>query len=783
MESDQSNDFINEICKDMIATALEAIGQMVRNIRGELIKPVWAPWHDNSETMPLVYKGQGSLITAADNLPWINAKELAHNGFFNHRTTKEGKTNTRRSVSIRILYNGLDSERETIRKNLQESIRNRDKDAQVWLSRLQTCANPSKVGRIFYSTASFDLSPIAKRISNVIYKETNRPIEITIVAESAFEDEKERKTWYETHDTTTAEAKEELSLRKVPTIYCEAKWTTVVGLHFLQAFSSNPPTKYLTNATEQRFVPTPGALVCYNPKRQFQAYLTDTAKLTANAHTIITVPGFNAESFFNPLSLDPKNPFHGMSPYTILNAMPRNNTDKLPAFFQIGKVTKEKEIHAICIPALSSIAAAYGRKAVHYLAAKLEEIGGKAYLDRILTPEAVVEISQYKYDLTNHEVKPIDIEIPDDNEESKGLQGWEQVENPLMKIAQVQEYEEVGSVVSKLAVRQFKARSALSPTPKIKQTEQKNPQLTYKETKAKVKLALKAVSKSKFGTHDLTNDIKGSDIKVIPTLEGLLGGKGKTAFDRDHIPIIYRILHRFCIAKKLYRPEFKEETESSREKHHTEKEDNTVITKESNNTTFTKNSNEGSDVTEGVDKTEDKDYNENEINEKKDEEIEDTKEEKEETPNEEERKGELDEMTTMSGITAVPLQNPTNLEVILNKENTGNGDDNTVISAMTGAGSGNEEHNTNRDSLSTMVNDTKAMLIHTGSESDDDNSVLTSFTEQEADNMSMMTDFKANNSTSGSEEQDSMSKEDEEQSSQDDGGNRKDPDFRKGGVR
>eukprot|EP00957_Ditylum_brightwellii_P072445 5505387-Ditylum_brightwellii.AAC.1 len=67
---------------------------------------------------------------------------------------------------------------------------------------------------------------------------------------------------------------------------------------------------------------------------------------------------------------------------------------------------------------------------------------------------------------------------------------------------------------------------------------------------------------------------------------------------------------------------------------------------------------------------------------------------------------------------------------------------------MTGAGSGNEEHNTYRDSLSTMVNNTKAMLIHTGSESDDDNSVLTSFTDQEADNMSMMTDFKADNSTS-----------------------------------
>eukprot|EP00957_Ditylum_brightwellii_P120631 9202203-Ditylum_brightwellii.AAC.1 len=61
--------------------------------------------------------------------------------------------------------------------------------------------------------------------------------------------------------------------------------------------------------------------------------------------------------------------------------MPRIDTDPPPAFYQIGKVFKEKEIHVICIPLLSSIAATCGRKAIYYLAAKLSSMGGKAYLD------------------------------------------------------------------------------------------------------------------------------------------------------------------------------------------------------------------------------------------------------------------------------------------------------------------------------------------------------------------------------------------------------------------
>eukprot|EP00957_Ditylum_brightwellii_P185101 14095652-Ditylum_brightwellii.AAC.1 len=74
----------------------------------------------------------------------------------------------------------------------------------------------------------------------------NLPIEASIAMEAAFEDDSERKRWYNSHNLNDKDDKEELALRKVPTIYCESKYATALALHIHHAFSSNPPKKYLT---------------------------------------------------------------------------------------------------------------------------------------------------------------------------------------------------------------------------------------------------------------------------------------------------------------------------------------------------------------------------------------------------------------------------------------------------------------------------------------------------------------------------------------------------------
>eukprot|EP00957_Ditylum_brightwellii_P037491 2835371-Ditylum_brightwellii.AAC.1 len=72
-----------------------------------------------------------------------------------------------------------------------------------------------------------------------------------------------------------------------------------------------------------------------------------------------------------------ENLFHHITPHTILSNMPQSDTDSLSAFFQIGKVAREKEIQVMCILSVSSIAAAYRIKVVHYLAATIENQGRK----------------------------------------------------------------------------------------------------------------------------------------------------------------------------------------------------------------------------------------------------------------------------------------------------------------------------------------------------------------------------------------------------------------------
>eukprot|EP00957_Ditylum_brightwellii_P135287 10315972-Ditylum_brightwellii.AAC.1 len=42
------------------------------------------------------------------------------------------------------------------------------------------------------------------------------------------------------------------------------------------------------------------------------------------------------------------------------------------------------------------------KKLSHYCYARLKKLGGKVYIDRILTPEVSVKVSQFEYNLTTY---------------------------------------------------------------------------------------------------------------------------------------------------------------------------------------------------------------------------------------------------------------------------------------------------------------------------------------------------------------------------------------------
>eukprot|EP00957_Ditylum_brightwellii_P166212 12653453-Ditylum_brightwellii.AAC.1 len=74
--------------------------------------------------------------------------------------------------------------------------------------------------------------------------------------EPTFCNEDERQLWYDKHSTRDLEDRKELDIRKVPTVYCESKFVSVLATHLYKAFSPNPPAKYMTKGASTAKVQT-----------------------------------------------------------------------------------------------------------------------------------------------------------------------------------------------------------------------------------------------------------------------------------------------------------------------------------------------------------------------------------------------------------------------------------------------------------------------------------------------------------------------------------------------
>jgi hypothetical protein len=381
--------------------------------------------------------------------------------------------------------------------------------------------------------------------------------------EAAFEDDSERKRWYNNHNLNDKDDKEELALRKVPTIYCESKYTTTLALHIHRAFSSNPPKKYLTKGVNQRFVPAPGVMVCYEMTRSFQAFLSDTARIQSVQGSMVSLPGIKLDTFFTPLSEDSSSPFH-FSPHSLALEMPRDGNNPESAFFQLGQTDKETEIKGLCIPALTKMAPIYAKKMAHFINAKLRTMCADAYLERILTPEAVLEVSQYEYNMKTHKITPIDMEMPDCDGDR--LIGFENIEDPLKE----QQYQidtadiiEVGSQVSRQAIKKLKKKSKETEYDEssvksdlTEQTKNRTPskakqQQTHIEMKSQIKEAMKELNKSHFTLDEI---VASADNAVAVPLRNLLSKSKKNTLTRSMIPLINKTLMAFCDKNNIIIP-------------------------------------------------------------------------------------------------------------------------------------------------------------------------------------------------------------------------------------
>eukprot|EP00957_Ditylum_brightwellii_P206109 15346867-Ditylum_brightwellii.AAC.1 len=143
------------------------------------------------------------------------------------------------------------------------------------------------------------------------------------------------------------------------------------------------------------------------------------------------VAGFVPGQFFTTISNDPNSPFF-FSPYNLALQMPHNASDSRSAFHQLGKMEKHSKIHGLFIPALAEEAPDFAKRVIHFVNAKILELGAGSILDFVLTPKAALEVSQHVYNMSTHKVSPIDLELPNFDNTDR-LEGFDDVEDPLGK--------------------------------------------------------------------------------------------------------------------------------------------------------------------------------------------------------------------------------------------------------------------------------------------------------------------------------------------------------------
>ena len=93
----------------------------------------------------------------------------------------------KRSINIRLLFNEEECDLNNTRRKLQEQLRIIDSYNQEWITNIQTCADPIFDVKILHHVPTFDMTPLVKRESLIIKKNTGLDIEVLITHEVDFE--------------------------------------------------------------------------------------------------------------------------------------------------------------------------------------------------------------------------------------------------------------------------------------------------------------------------------------------------------------------------------------------------------------------------------------------------------------------------------------------------------------------------------------------------------------------------------------------------------------------
>ena len=178
------------------------------------------------------------------------------------------------------------------------------------------------MGFIMYSAHTLQVHHLIGNVVTAIEREKGDTIKTDIQSKSAFHNEEDKRAFYKTYKGNDKSQRISHNHRKLPTIYCAPKYSNLLVIKLLSAFSSYPEQKNLTAGTHQRFTPAPGACLAYQLHRNLSAYRSDSGRISIIADRSESIKSLIPEIFHSPLSLDPTSTLH-IYPFNIVANMPR----------------------------------------------------------------------------------------------------------------------------------------------------------------------------------------------------------------------------------------------------------------------------------------------------------------------------------------------------------------------------------------------------------------------------------------------------------------------------
>ena len=133
-----------------------------------------------------------------------------------------------------------------------------------------------------------------------------------------------------------------------------------------------------------------------------------------------TIPSLIPKNLHIPLSIHQDSPLH-ISPYNLVSDMPRSATKPKPASIKCGRHSKFGTLFGLSLPDLIPYHTTYCKLVPHYIHTKLLYMGEQYLIPRVLTSNAIMEVSQYEFDVSLLTVSPKHVRLTSPEEDIRSI--------------------------------------------------------------------------------------------------------------------------------------------------------------------------------------------------------------------------------------------------------------------------------------------------------------------------------------------------------------------------